>query len=339
MSVAASAAGCGVKSPKLSAEQALTKATSIHSGEMTMTMAMNLDVPEEELSKNPQLGMVANLIKNMDITAKGTFQQEPMQSELTLDLHLKGDMQMNISLPMVVTQDKVWMKIPNIPMLPLPKDVVGKYLELDVKELSKKSGNPAFNPADTKKQQELGQDIMKVLFTNFEEKTYFSNVDKKDVKLPAGVEASRFVKFSINGGNFDPAFTTIVEKVAPQVLDLLASDKYAGLTQLKKEDIDKAKKELAAKDTEARKKDLEELKKNVKVNRFDIILGISKDDMPSFTQVSADLDVTDQGKTTKLGADIQAGYSHINEKVEFKTGIPKDVIKLDELQKKLGGGF
>ena len=70
---------------------------------------------------------------------------------------LKGDMGMTFNIPMVMTAEKLYVKVPNIPFFPIPENVVGKFLELDLKELAEQEGtewNPdAMDAAKTQSEQ------------------------------------------------------------------------------------------------------------------------------------------------------------------------------------------
>ncbi|AFH65633.1 DUF6612 family protein [Paenibacillus caseinilyticus] len=331
--------GCGKElPPKQALETAYANASNMKSTDFDLSMSMSLDMPQDVLDNDPGMAAVANMLKNFEVKAKGTYQMDPMQAEMTVEAQLKGDMQMNISLPLVMTQEKMWVKVPNIPMLPIPKDVVGKFIELDMKELSEQSGG-TFNTdaANIQKQQQLGQELMKVVVTSFDENTFLSKLDAKAYKLADQSQPKQVVKFAVTNENLEAAVNTVIEKVAPQVLDLLASDKYAGVAQLTKEEVEEAKKELAAQDKSELKQGLDEMKKELQINELSVITGIDKKDFPALMELNADIGFTQDNQPIKAGIKATTTYSRINEPAEFKLGIPKDTITLEELESKMNG--
>ncbi|MFB6366841.1 DUF6612 family protein [Paenibacillus elgii] len=332
-------AGCGAKpAPKETLEKAFQKAADMKSADYKMTFAMNMDFPADAVAENPQLAVGAQMLKNLEVAISGAYQQEPFQMEMNIEAKLKGDMAMNINLPIVMTDQKIWVKVPNIPMLPLPKDVVGKFVELDPKELAEKSGEKVtFDAATMKKQQELGQEIGKVFFKHMDEKTFLSSVAKKDAKLPEAVEANQIVKFAVTNENLEPFIITFAEKALPEVLDLLMNDKYAGAINFKKEDLEQAKKDLTANSGDKLKTGVAKMKEDLKIKDLQITTAVNKKGFPAYHDVNIDLELKENGKPFQIGGNIKAEYSKINEKPEFKIGIPKDVITLEQLMAKTNG--
>ncbi|CAH0122713.1 hypothetical protein PAE9249_05301 [Paenibacillus sp. CECT 9249] len=325
--------GCASKKdPKESVQAAMENALKMNSYELTGSLKINeLSVNDPALEQDPAAGMVLNLLKNAEVNVSGVFQKDPMQMEMTLEVKLQGDMAITLSVPMVITEDKMWMKIPNIPMLGLPESMVDKFIEIDMKKLAEEQGADLnVGALDLTKSQELSQELTKVVLGGFDGKTFFSDVNVKEAGLPEGVDAKQVVKFDITDSNLEQAVTVFVKDVLPQILDLMSSDKYKDMFQLQQEEIDKLKKEIS--DEAELKKALEELKKAVKINQFSITTAVSKDDYPVYQDVNANLDITNEGTTVKLGLQASSQYSKINEKVEFKIGIPTDVITMEELE-------
>ncbi|WP_442603094.1 hypothetical protein [Paenibacillus sp. KN14-4R] len=332
--------GCGAKmEPKKTLENAFSNMSNIKSGDFKMSFALNLEFPEEAIQNNTGLATAAQLLKNMEVNVNGTYQKDPMQLEMNLEAHLKGDMQMNFTLPIVMNEKKVWIKVPNIPMLPLPKNIVGKFVELDMKELAEKSDQKiTLDAAAIQKQQEFGKEVMKTILKNVDEKTYFTQLDKKNTKLPETVEADRIVNFAVKDENLEAFVTTVVEKVLPELLDLMSNEKYAGLFNIDKAEVEKMKKELANK--ESLKSGLEEIKKALKINDLQMTTAVNKKDFPAYFEMNVDLankdaEAAEKEEPTKFGFNVKVEYSKINEQPQFKTGIPKDTITLDQLQSQM----
>ncbi|KAF6601733.1 hypothetical protein H6F38_33280, partial [Paenibacillus sp. EKM208P] len=88
------------------------------------------------------------------------------------------------------------------PFYPLPQDVVGKFLVIDPQELAKQSGQE-FNPAamDQEKSQKFANEVIAAIMNEYDQATYFFDIDPKDAKLPQGVEAKQVVQFKITNDN------------------------------------------------------------------------------------------------------------------------------------------
>lgn len=329
--------GCATKtSPKTAVENGLVNTANMKSGTFNMGMSMTLDFPEDVLSATPEIAMASNFLKNADIKISGAFKQDPQQMEMTLELNLKGDMEVKLSIPMVVTKEKIWIKVPNIPIFPLPQELVGKFVELDLKELSEAAGE-SFKPElmNVQKTQELGQELLKVILESFDEQTYFKQLKKDEANLPEGIEAKDIVKFTITDEHLEEVVKTIVEVAAPKILDLLASDKYAGMLDISKEDVEKAKKELESTNNSDIKDAIEKLRKSMKINELSIVTVVNKKDFINYQEFNVDVDMKDEDQSFKLGLKGTIEYNNINQEVEFKIGTPSDSIKLEDFIKQM----
>ncbi|MDQ0496128.1 hypothetical protein [Paenibacillus brasilensis] len=286
-----------------------------------------------------QSAMITSMLKNADITLDGVYQKEPLQSEMTLGIHLKGDLSTSFTIPMVMTKDKLYVKIPNIPFYPLPQDVVGKFLIIDPQELAKKSGQE-FNPAtmDQEKSQKFANEVIAAIMGEYDQATYFFDIDPKDAKLPQGVEAKQVVQFKITNDNVKQAVDTFVTKAIPKVFDIMSKDEYTSLFQLKKEDLTAAKLAVETNTSDFKKK-LDELKNYLTVKQFDINTALNKDNIPVYQDLNANVEMNDPATkdNVKLSVTGYTQYSKINEKATFKVGIPTSdqVLTIEQLQQKM----
>ncbi|MFD0621126.1 DUF6612 family protein [Paenibacillus sp. GCM10027629] len=331
--------GCGAKKdPKEALQAAMDNAAKMKSYDFKASFILNdLNVSSPELTANPEVGMVYNMLKNAQVTVTGAYQKDPMQMEMNVDLTIKGDASFTLNMPIVLTKEKMWVKIPSIPMIPMPENLVGKFVEIDMKKLAEQAGETTVPTFDTAKSQELSMDIMKILFEKFDGKTFFQELDAKSVTLPEGVEAKQIVKLAINNENLEQGITVLAKDVVPQVLDLLASDKYKDvIPSLKAEDIAAAKKDLT--DEAKLKEALAEIKKGFKINDLNVVTAVNKDQFPAYQEANINVDVTAEGSTVKVNAKVTSEYSNINGKPSFKIGTPPpDAIPMDELAQMFGG--
>lgn len=341
--------GCASKQepPKEALKSAAAKAVTLNSYELKSKMVINnltIDAPAEDPS-SAMATQVLSMLKNAELSVDTIYQADPMQTEISLVLNLKGDMAMSFTVPMVATKEKMYIKVPSIPFFPIPENLVGKFVELDYKELAEKSGQEVNFPAafDTEKSRKLQSEVLDTVLAEYDEAKYFKDIKPKDAALPEGVEAKQVVQFELNNDNVKDAITIFVNNALPKLLDIVSKDEYKDLLQVDSADLAKAKEELLnGKDKAEMEKDLAELNKYLTINQFHFNTAIDKENFPVYQDVLMDLKFNNPDDKTNVGLSITGSsqYSKINEKAEFKIGIPKqeEVVTLDELQKQFGGG-
>jgi hypothetical protein len=303
-------------------------------------LKMSIEAPEQSLDS--QSAMAFEFLKNIELNMSGIHHQEAMQTEVTLDLKL-GDM--SFSVPMVLTEQKMWIKVPNIPIpgFALPPDLIGKYIELDFEELSQMAGEDmpvSPNSVDVEKMKQLGLEVYAIFTKHYEEDDYFTVYDAKDTNVPESIKAEQVVEFKITNENLAPAVTIFMEKVMPEILDLLSDPEWAEALQLTTTDIEEAKQGLedSKADFEA---GLAEFKESVIINDFSITMAVDKKNYIPYQEVNVDLDITEEGQTGKVIGNLTMSLSDINENPEFIIGIPgeDESVKMDQLMQMFMGGF
>ncbi|QWU16375.1 hypothetical protein SAMN04487895_12927 [Paenibacillus sophorae] len=333
--------GCGNKQePKEALQGAAVKAAAMTSYEMKSKLVINnltIDTPTEQSSAT-MTTQVLSMLKNAEITVDGVYQADPMQTELTLVLNLKGDMAMSFTVPMVMTAEKLYVKIPSIPFLPIPENIVGKYVMLDLKKLAEQEG-AEFNPGmlDTQKTQKLSNEILSALLAEYDESKYFKDINAKDANLPEGVDAKQVIQFQITNDNVKEATTIFVNNALPKILDILSKEEYKNTLQIDQKQLDEAKAALQNSEKKAEfDKELAKLDQYLTINQFHFNTAINKDDFPVYQDLTMDVNVNNPDDGTKVGLSLTGSnqYSKINEKPVFKIGIPQggDVITEEELQ-------
>lgn len=335
-------AGCSTsKPPKEAMADAFIKLQAAESLKFTGNFTLDdIAIPQDKLGDKAAAAttnMVIQLLKGATIKFHGAMQKEPQRAELVMDIAFgSADMKVNLSMPLIITKDKVWLKVPQIPGISLPETIAGKFIEIDINKL-KEEQKSATALLNTESAQKLGQDMIKAVLDNFDEKTYFSEPKAEDVKgLPEGYKGDTFVRFSVNQQNFDQTLTTVIDKVAPQIIDLLLkNEEYMKALQLKKEDLESAKKDLADKNEGETQAVVDDLRKNLKINELSITGGI-EDDYMTFEDLRVNLDLTDPENPMKLAAHFTMSYNSINDPVKFEYELPKDAVPVDQLQSMLG---
>jgi len=335
--------GCAKKEePKTAMTNAAMNAMKMTSyGMKSKFVIEDLQVNIPAVEGDSDVTQAMTMLKNAELTLDGIYQADPMQTEMKLGINLKGDMAMSFNVDMVMTQEKIYIKIPSIPMLPFPEDVVGKFLVMDLNELAEQSGE-TFSPEtlDTEKSQKFANEVLEAVLTEYDQAKYFKEINVKDANLPEGVDAKQVVQFFITNDTLKEAMEILVNKVAPKVVDIAAKDEYREFLGLTQEDIDSAKAEVSSVNQDEFKADMEEMQKYMKINTFNINTAIDKKDFPAYQDVVMNVDFNDPetNENVKLAVKGSTQYTNINEKAEFKIGIPKDadVITMEQFEESMG---
>lgn len=342
LSVVLVLSGCGTK--KLEPKEALQGAAS-NALKMDSYVVKN-EIKIKDLSvklaqNNEQVGSVVNMLKDAEINISQIYQKDPMQTEATLEVKLKGDVATTITIPFVVTKEKMYVKIPKVPFFPIPDSVVGKFLVLDYKELAAQSGGEAdLSKVDIAKTQKFASEVANAIFAEYDSAKYFKDVDAKDAALPDGFSAKQVVQFNVTNDNVKDAVTIFVNKALPKVLDIMSKDDYRDMFQgLTKEDIDKAKKQIQSGSQAELSKGIDEMKNHLKINQFTVNTAIDKNDFPAYQNLNANLEINDPDtqNNVKIAIESKSTFSKINEKQKFEIGIPTDTITIQQLQQEFGG--
>jgi hypothetical protein len=329
------------KSPKDALQSSMSKSSDIKSYNFKGSMKFeDFNFPDETMSAS-EAAAVINMLKSAELSWTGGYRLDPMLMEINLQLALKGDLAITFNVPIVMTQKKVWIKVPNIPMLPIPEDVIGKFVELDLEQLAKDAGQPLPN-LDVAKSQKFSNDIMGIVFKHVEEDQYLKEIKVKDAGLPADVDVNQVVQFHMDQTQLEPFLNTIIEKIAPEIIELLSSNQdYRDMMQLKQEDLDEAKKALADVKQGDLADGLAEMKKELKSLDITSNIGIDKKEYPVYTDATIKASIESEELTGSLGIKVVSQTTGINEEVKFEVGEPKaeDIITMEQLQEQMGGLF
>ncbi|WP_200966915.1 hypothetical protein [Insulibacter thermoxylanivorax] len=326
-------AGCGNQAAnQKTAQEILTeafkKSAEVTSSKYEGSMKLNLQLPDSALD-SPEAAMVLNMLNSAELTFRGTSQIDPMMAELFLTARITGDTEIAINMSMLITEEKMWIKIPNTPFLPLPDELVDKYVELDFAELGAMAGEEfTFDPEQQARYQQLGSEIAEIFFGAFEDDQFFTAVSKEDAGLPSDVDADQVVKFELTNENLRPFFEAVIE-VLPGMLDKLAEIDEFDLAQA---EIDDLKAQLEA-DKDEIFADWDQVEETLNINDLTVITAVNKEGFVTYTDVKANIDITADGETGTFGFDIKMKQSEINKNPSFEISEPSadDVIPLEDL--------
>lgn len=293
------------------------------------TVKLKLDPPQSAMD-DPNAAMAFSMLNNLELTFRGTSQKDPMMAELFLTAAITGDAAMSITVSTLITEEKMWVKIPNTPFFPLPAELTDKYLELDFHELSEFAGEEiAFvDPEQQARYESLGKEMIEMFFDAFEEETFFTNVKQEDANLPSDVDAKQVIQLELTNDNLRTFIETVV-KVLPALMEKAAEIEELGITQ---EEIDMMKADLEAGEEELQSS-LDEFEELFSINELKMVAAIDSNGYVSYTGFTFDVDITDEGETGSIGFHVESKQSEINKNPKFEISEPdaSDVVSLDEL--------
>lgn len=344
LAVALVVTGCNTKKePKEALASTAVEVMKLNSYMVTNKLKITdfkVNVPEADQA---QLGQTISMLKNAEITIKQVVQKEPMQTEAVIEFKAKSDdVEMSYKMPLIFTKDVFYVKVPEIPFLPLPETVVGKFIKLDLKELAEQSGEDVnFDILNSDKFQKLTAEISNEILNQYDQAKYFKNVDNSEISLPEGFKAKQVVQFNITNDNLNEAIEILITKAFPKVLDILNKEEYRTMLNVSEADIAKAKSDLSEMSEAELKDALKEAKEAVKINKLSINTAIDNKNYPSYQETNFDIEIGDfkNNETVQINAKATSEMTKINEKVEFEYGIPTDVVTLQELEEMFGNNY
>ncbi|WP_339279155.1 hypothetical protein NYE40_00615 [Paenibacillus sp. FSL W8-1187] len=331
-------AGCTGEeaSPKAELEQALAglSAAGSYAFQSTATFKeLQLPQPAADEPAKPEgqpdlSGLMAELAKGMTIQMDGIYQREPMRTDATVKLTLPSA-PMELTLPMIMTGDKVYIQVPDL----IPSELAGKYVVIDADKLASEKGEP-MQKLDPSVQQRLMLEAGAAFMKPFEEKTYFKSLKPEEANLPQGLEADSIVQFQADGASGEQAMAVVAEQALPAVLDVvLANEAYLQALGLDRAEAEASRKELADPNSELFK----QLREQLKLEQVKLI-GAIKDGKLAYQSLDLNVSYTDPRGAASFKAVLSSAttYSKLNEPAAFTQEIPADAQPVDKLAEALG---
>lgn len=326
--------GCG---DKRTAKEVLTTAAkqqnTVTSYQFSGKLKLRADMQGDDIQSDPHAKMVLDALNKAQITYRGNTSLSPLKTEFILDVSVPLDgMSMNFTMPILMNQEKLWVKIPALSLMPELNHLAGKFVELDYKELSQWSGQPIPAAVDPKKQQELTGKLIDVFAKDMGDE-YFADVAKDSVALPQDVETERVVKFQLTNEKLPVFLKTLLGSTLPQCVDLIAQSELADQMGMSKEQAEQAKADLseALKELESN----QEWVKMVHVDKAEWMLAVNKENHIPYQQFDFDMRVTPPNEpgTLTIGFTFDQKVSGINVPPKWEVQEPKaeETIKFMDL--------
>lgn len=327
-------AGCSTDSPppKQALQDALKNMENLdsYSGQMSLGID-NMELPASQTQNGIDMTTVlTGMLKGAKLDIKMVHAKEPLRTDMELKLQLSGT---TLTIPMIMTGEKLYIKLPALPMLQLPEAAADKFVELDLKALAEQQGAAAAT-LDAAAQQQFVQELGAVVLKHFDEKTYFKNVKAKAAEVPEDVKADQVVQFKVDDSNYKQSVETIVNELVPDLLAVIAANEaYLQDVQKSKEEVEKMKSDWGA----GKAAKLDYLNRNVKVNELSMTGAINKDKLLSYQAGRVDVELTDQatGSVSKVNVHFGMTYNDLNGDPEFLYEVPADALKFEDLMKQM----
>jgi len=316
-------------SPKEALQKAIVHTSEADSYAMNMTFAL------EELELAPSGALVKKLgayagflgmLKNATITMDAVYQKDPMRTDVLLEIVTSGLIEFKIKVPMIITEQNAYIKMPEVPMFPLPESITGKYVKIDLNEIA--SDNEA-GSIDAAQQLKVAHELISIVLNSFDDKPFFSELKAADAGLPEGMKADRIVKFQAGEGNAGQTLDTIADKVLPEIATLLLSnDATLKLFKLERQKLEEMRAKLETNREEMKSK----LASSMKINEL-TVTGAIKDKYLAHNDVKMNVEWTDEATSelTKLAFNMKMTYSDINKAPKFEEELPEDTITMKQM--------
>lgn len=300
---------------------------NIQSYEYKGSMNFGITMPES-IQSTPEDAVIAEMLNNIKIDISGVYQKTPMRMEANVDVTLSGEIQTKMSIPIVITEEKMWIKIPNSPLLPLPEEMAGKFVEFDLEELQALSGQPS-GTIDTNLQTEFALAISNLFIDQFAN-GFFTTVGKDAIAIPSNINAKHVIKFELTKENLQPFISQLTKGFLPKYFELIQDPKYLGTDGLSEEDKEIINKELASVNIDEIVKAVNEV---VTINKFETFTVINQNDYLVYSLLNFDVNFAMDDETFGLKLNIDQEKSNINGDVKFLIGTPtsNDIIPFEEL--------
>lgn len=334
--------GCSSAKPP---KEALLEAMKNTMEADSYSFALSLGIDELELASNDlqaqsvPTATIIGLLKDASFHVNGVYAKEPLQAEMNVEAVFPGLMNWKIDFPVILTEEKIYIMLPAIPLLPLPDSITGKYLMLDVNQLAADAEQNSESGADVNAatQQKLVQEAAAVVLKNLDEKTFFSKLKTADANLPEGMKADQVVQVTVNENNYEELVGTAVNQILPELIDLLLSnDTYLAALKLNKADIEQMKEDWDSKKAEIQSN----LNDHVKIHSMQLMNAIRDQKLIYQSgEFNAEAENKNSGGLMKLGISYDVQYSELNQPPKFEEEIPTETVSIEQLKQLLQSSF
>lgn len=298
-------AGCAQnKTPYDMVKTGATKTIEADSYEYTGSMVLKLD---SQNIQDTEDGVPLSMLSNMELKYNGIINTKAEQASVNLEFLLKGDMSFSIAIPIVVDKGTLYIKIPQTPFVPLPEDLVGKYVRItpeDIQKLEDAGGSAPAPSLSPEAQKQFNKDMSDLFGKHFGKDANLVKVNVKNAGGDVPADVKQVAEYSITNENFQQVVEKLAKGVIPDLITVLSKPEYEELAANIPDDAQQQYAE-ALKDFD---KDFAEVKDTLKINDAKVQLGVNDTGYLSYFREVFDF-TTD---------DVNAGKSTVNMTMDVK---------------------
>jgi len=303
----------------------------INSSSYTFQSNANLHVTVPDQMMNQEVAPLAAIVDNVDVSIEGIYVKDPQQYELDMNIQTTGDVGFNFHLPVIITKDKLWVKIPSNYAGMFGMNGVGnKFYEIDLEDGETMAGLE-MTPADA---QKLGLQIARIFVDEYNG-TLLKSVNTKEAGLD-GTDVQNLTRLSVANKDIEQVMTIGARKVSPRLLELLTSAEWKDKVDLSESDIADFKENTDVTDEEIEKA-ASEFDDYIHINNFTSDIGTNKKNEIVYATFSMDVDIVDSNltdyekdkSTGNIIINSTTTFNNFGEKPVFKFGIPneEDIVR------------
>ncbi|GAA0435191.1 hypothetical protein GCM10008983_09700 [Lentibacillus halophilus] len=287
---------------------------------------IELSLPESMKTTQEEKAM-GMMLEDIQVDISGSYQKDPMMLDASVDVTMKGDMETTITIPMIMTEEKMWMKFPQTPAAPMPEELDGKFIEFDMQELQEMQGQPSI---DTDVQTELAMAVQDLFIDTFGN-DYYDKAEAGSYDLPEDVNAEHVLHFELTDDELQPFMETLLTGFVPGFFDILEKPEYSEALGLTEEDIKQAQKEF-----ETMKENIDtitsEIDDTLQINTFEEYVAINDQNYIVHDTVDLDVDVSAEGETFGVSLSADQTKRNINGDISIDTPDADETVPVEELE-------
>ncbi|MCT4593985.1 MAG: hypothetical protein N4A57_06945 [Anaeromicrobium sp.] len=320
--IVVSLVGCKKETPKERLEKAFENSMNLKTATQEFDMSANISVPEEEINKNPMIGMFVGMINQAKLKGKFEIDQESFNMAGKINAAVSG---MSYEMEIYYSPEKYVVKLP----------MQEKYMVL----YEGKDENLNENKEEMKK---LSKTMSKSLLELIKDENIQIQEDKKlDIN---GKEVSVTpIVISFN----DKEFKEVIKSILPKLYDNPMFMKYT-IENAKRQSIllgeekseEEIKKELEQGKEEINK-GLNELDNVITIKKVNLVYFLNKNNDVVSSQVDINVNLKADGETQRpdmyLGINANSKIYNINQEISIQ--IPEiteeNSMKMEDMKSRL----
>lgn len=298
----------------------------LSSYDMEANLYFSLDLPqlfddEEEL----EFGMISQLFEDIQIDLKGSYQKDPMLMEAVVDVTMQIEPQVKttLSIPLVISTDKVWMKMPQIPGVDLPEQFKDKYIEIDLNDFQEQA------PIDLDTQIEFAQAVQNIFIYHFAD-DYYRVIEKGEYEVSEGIDAKKIIKFNLENEDLTSFVETLLTGFLPEFFDIVQQPEYANILGLTDEELKQVSDEL-----NKISGNIDEIVSTVdnllNINVFEEYIVINEDNIIVNDVLDFDVDFTIEDQVMGIVLKSNQTKKNINGNVTINIPSKDEIVSFEEL--------